>query len=100
MSTQFTDVPSQKLEDLVTFPALIPVKAVSHKNTDQSEFHAALVDVTALHVPGFHAGLVTIRTSSAGNYFAATLSVTFESVDQVHALDAALRGHPLVRMVL
>ncbi|GGP27723.1 YbeD family protein [Silvimonas amylolytica] len=89
-----------KLENLVEFPVLIPVKAVSHKQVAQEEFQAMLVDLTAQHVPGFVAELVTIRPSSQGNYFAATLSITFDNVEQVHALDAALKAHPLVRMVL
>ncbi|KAF0811960.1 hypothetical protein IGB42_03502 [Andreprevotia sp. IGB-42] len=98
--TQFTDIPSKKLEDLVTFPVLIPVKAVSHKQVPQDDFHAALLDVTAQHVPGFHAGLVTIRSSSSGNYYSATLSITFDTIEQVHAVDVALRAHPLVQMLL
>jgi uncharacterized protein len=89
-----------KLQDLVEFPVLIPVKAVSRKAVTLEVFHAELVDLTARHVPGFHAELVTIRASSSGNYFSATLSVTFQSIEQVHELDAALRAHPLVRMVL
>jgi len=92
--------PLPKLEELVEFPVLIPVKAVSHKSVTQEVFQAELVDLTARHVPGFHAELVVIRASSSGNYFSATLSVTFQSIEQVHALDAALRAHPLVRMVL
>ncbi|MDR3425970.1 MULTISPECIES: YbeD family protein [Silvimonas] len=95
-----TDLGQPKLEDLVEFPVLIPVKAVSRKQVAQDEFHAALMEVTVQHIPGFLAELVTIRESREGNYYAATLSITFESVEQVHAIDAALRAHPLVRMVL
>ena len=96
----FTDIPSQKLEDLVTFPVLIPVKAVSHKNIAEAEFVQQMVEVTLIHVPDFSAEKIEIRASSSGNYHAVTLMITFERVEQVHALDAALRAHPQVRMVL
>ncbi|SMC28523.1 Protein of unknown function [Andreprevotia lacus DSM 23236] len=98
--TQLNNIPGKKLEELVTFPVLIPVKAVSHKQVAQDEFVAALVDVTALHVPGFHIDLVTVRASSSGNYYSATLSITFDTIEQVHAVDVALRAHPLVQMLL
>lgn len=93
-----TEIP--KLEDLVEFPALIPVKAVSHKGVTEAAFHAAMLDLTARIVPGFSAELITIRASSSANYYAATLSATFQDIEQFHALDAALKVHPLVRMVL
>ncbi len=56
--------------------------------------------LTARIVPGFSAELVSIRASSNGNYYAATLSATFQNIEQFYALDAALKVHPLVRMVL
>lgn len=95
-----TDIPSQKLEDLVTFPVLIPVKAVSHKNITKEAFIQEIVQVTILHVPDFLEEKIEIRASSSGNYYALTLMITFAHVEQVHALDAALRAHPMVRMVL
>lgn len=96
--TELTEFP--KLEDLLEFPALIPVKAVSHKGVTEADFCNQMVDLTARIVPGFNAQLVTIRASSSGNYYAATLSATFQNIAQFHALDAALKDHPLVRMVL
>lgn len=92
--------PTPKLEDLLQFPALIPVKAVSHKGVAEETFRLELVDLTARLVPGFTFELISIRASSSGNYYAATLSATFANIDQFHALDAALKAHPLVRMVL
>lgn len=89
-----------KLEDLVQFPALIPVKAISHKGVADAEFRQQMSDLTARIVPGFSAELVSIRASSNGNYYAATLSATFQNIEQFYALDAALKVHPLVRMVL
>lgn len=89
-----------KLEELLEFPALIPVKAVSHKGVTAEAFRLELVDLTARIVPGFTAEWVSIRASSKGNYYAATLSATFLNIEQFHALDAALKAHPLVRMVL
>ncbi|UXY15413.1 DUF493 domain-containing protein [Chitiniphilus purpureus] len=101
MSTpQFQDIPNRRLEELMSFPALIPVKAISHKQADEAQFRATLIELTALHVPGFQSDLVSIRASSAGNYYAATLSVTFANADQFRMLDAALRAHPMVRLVL
>ncbi|WP_410500184.1 YbeD family protein [Chitinibacter sp. S2-10] len=96
----FTEIPSQKLEDLVTFPVLIPVKAVSQKNIDEAEFRAAVYAVTREHVTTFLEEHISIRVSSAGSYYSATLMITFEHVDQVYAVDAALRAHPLVLRVL
>ncbi|BCL76352.1 hypothetical protein JHS3_20880 [Jeongeupia sp. HS-3] len=92
--------PPPPLEELVEFPAKLPIKAISHKQVSQDEFHAALFALSQAHVPGVTAEVLTIRASAAGNYFAATLMITFESADQVRALDAALRAHPLVRMVM
>lgn len=88
------------LQDLLQFPALIPVKAVSHKGVTEEVFRLEMIDLTARHVPGFTAELVSIRASSSGNYYAVTLSATFVDIGQFHALDAALKAHPLVRMVL
>lgn len=93
-----TDTP--KLEDLVQFPALIPVKAVSQKGTDEALYVATLLDLTARIVPGFSSELIAMRASSGGHYHSATLSATFQNIEQFHALDAALKAHPLVRMVL
>ena len=92
--------PTPKLEDLLQFPALIPVKAVSHKGVTEEIFRLELIDLTARLVPGFSIELISIRASSSGNYYAVTLSATFVDIDQFHALDAALKQHPLVRMVL
>lgn len=89
-----------KLQDLLQFPALIPVKAVSHKGVPAETFRLEMIDLTVRHVPGFSAELISIRASSSGNYYAVTLSATFVDIDQFHALDAALKVHPLVRMVL
>ncbi|WP_432723894.1 DUF493 domain-containing protein [Jeongeupia wiesaeckerbachi] len=88
------------LEELVDFPAKLPIKAISHKQVGHDEFHAVLFALSCEHVPGVTTDVLTIRPSSAGNYFAATLMITFDNADQVRALDAALRAHPLVRMVL
>ena len=89
-----------KLEDLVQFPALIPVKAISEKGVDPALFQTEMTDLTAQLVPGFHGGLLTLRASSNGNYHAVTLSITFQSMKQFHAVDEALKAHVLVRMVL
>ncbi|WP_297575432.1 YbeD family protein [uncultured Deefgea sp.] len=96
----FTDVPSQKLEDLVTFPVLIPVKVVSHKSISHAEFVKEIVQVTQGLIADFVEDQIEHRASSSGNYHALTLMITFENVEQVHALDAALRAHHMVRMVL
>jgi len=92
--------PTPKLADLLQFPVLIPVKAVSHKGVSEEIFRLELADLTARLVPGFSIELISIRASSSGNYYAATLSPTFDTIDQFYALDEALRGHPLVNMVL
>ena len=89
-----------QLQDLVEFPALIPIKAVSVKGTAAETFAAELLDLTARIVPGFNCDLITLRASSAGHYYSATLSITFQNIEQFHAIDAALKAHPLVRMVL
>lgn len=89
-----------KLQDLLQFPALIPVKAVSEKGVDATLFQSEMTDLAARLVPGFHGGLLTLRASSNGNYHAATLSITFQSIEQFHAVDEALKAHSLVRMVL
>ncbi|WP_035055848.1 YbeD family protein [Andreprevotia chitinilytica] len=96
----FNDIPSKPLEELVTFPVELPIKAISNKNVPQAEFEAAILALTLQHVPGFNPNLLTSKASTGGNYFAATMMVTFDSADQVRAYDAALRASPLVRMVL
>lgn len=89
-----------KLQDLLQFPALIPVKAVSEKGVDPAQFRQELTDLAARLVPGFHDGLLVLRASSNGNYYSATLSITFQTIEQFYAIDEALKAHPLVRMVL
>lgn len=95
-----TDIPSQKLEDLVTFPVLIPVKVVSHKTISQADFIDEVLQLTLQYVPDFDKEKIEVRASSSGNYHAMTLMITFANVEQVHELDAALRAHDMVRMVL
>ena len=41
-----------------------------------------------------------MRTSSGGSFISVTLSATYQSADEVNALDSALRAHPLVKMVM
>ncbi len=96
----FSDIPSQKLEDLVTFPVLIPVKVVSHKSITHAEFVKEVLLVTQGHIEDFIEDKIEHRASSSGNYHALTLMITFDNIEQVHALDAALRAHHMVRMVL
>ena len=52
-----------------------------------------------------HAGVVTetdinIRASNGGNYEAMTITITAQDVEQLQAIFADLKEHPLVRMVL
>lgn len=89
-----------KLKDLLQFPALVPVKAISHKGVAEAQFRAELLDLTARIVPGFAETMISLRASSSGNYHSATLSVTFQNIEQFYALDEALKAHPLVRMLL
>ncbi|STR45689.1 YbeD family protein [Iodobacter fluviatilis] len=88
------------LADLVEFPAELPMKAISHKDVPHDEFHAVVYELAVLHITDFKEEWISVRTSSGGSFISVTLSATYQSADEVNALDTALRAHPLVKMVM
>lgn len=64
------------------------------------EFRAATVTIFERHAGAITETDIAVRASSGGNYEAITITITATGVDQLQAIFADLKEHPLVRMVL
>ncbi len=82
---------------LIEYPSDFPIKIMGATHDD---FAAAMVELIVLHDPSFHAGKITIRASSKGNYLGLTATVRATSRDQLDNIYRALTSHPMVKVVL
>jgi putative lipoic acid-binding regulatory protein len=94
--TNHTPVPAPA-KSLLTFPSTVPVTAIGKRVDNLAQEISATVRTI---VPGFDPATIELRASKANNYLAVAFSVYFESRAQMDELDAALRAHPLVKLVL
>lgn len=88
---------SQQEPPKIEFPCRYPVKVMGVAG---DEFRS-----TTLTIFERHAGVITetdvvVRASSGGNYEAITVTITATGIEQLEAIFADLKEHPLVRMVL
>ncbi|MEZ5540312.1 MAG: DUF493 domain-containing protein [Pseudomonadales bacterium] len=81
----------------IEFPCRYPVKVMGVAG---DEFRSATVSIFEKHAGVITETDITIRASQGGNYEAMTIMITAQGVDQLQAIFADLKGHPLVRMVL
>lgn len=81
----------------IEFPCSYPVKVMGLAG---DEFRSATLAVFERHAGGFAESDITVRASSGGNYESVTVTITATGVEQLQAIFADLKAHPLVRMVL
>ena len=66
----------------------------------QDDFAQTMVELVQRHDPDFHAGKMTMRPSSQGNYLALTVTVRATSREQLDDLYRELSSHAMVKVVL
>lgn len=87
----------QQEESLIEYPCDFPIKIMGVARDD---FAQAMMAVVRVHVPGFDASRVEMRTSGKGNYLAVTCTVRATSREQLDNLYRDLSSHPYVKIVL
>jgi uncharacterized protein len=92
-----TDADPRSAKSLLTFPSTIPVTAIGQRVDNLAQEISATVRAI---VPTFDPTTIEMRASKGNNYLAVAFSVHFESREQLDAVDAALRAHPLIKIVL
>lgn len=95
--TEPTPTDDPRKDSLIEYPSAFPIKVMGHK-TDG--FVHAITQIAERFDPGFDAGTVELRPSSAGNYLGVTITVTATSREQLDELYRALSSHPMVKVVL
>ncbi len=81
----------------IEFPCRYPVKVMGVAG---EEFRSATLTVFERHAGVITETDISIRASNGGNYEAVTVTITATGVEQLEAIFADLKTHPLVRMVL
>jgi uncharacterized protein len=89
--------PAVPAKSLLTFPSTVHVTAIGKRVDNLAQEISATVRTI---VPHFDPTTIELRASKANNYLAVAFSVHFESRAQMEELDAALKAHPLVQIVL
>ena len=84
-------------DSLIEFPSDFPIKIMGIM---QDTFAQTMVDVVQRHDPDFHAGKMSMRPSSKGNYLALTVTVRATSREQLDNLYRELSSHAMVKVVL
>jgi hypothetical protein len=81
----------------IEFPCRYPVKVMGVAG---DEFRSATVSIFEKHAGVITETDISIRASNGGNYEALTITITAQGIEQLQAIFADLKEHPLVRMVL
>ena len=84
-------------DSLIEYPSAFPIKVMG---LQAEGFLQAMVDIAKHFDPGFDAGTVELRPSSAGKYLGITLTVRVTSRDKLDELYRTLSTHPMVKVVL
>jgi len=84
-------------DSLIEYPSDFPIKIMVIM---QDTFAQTMVDVVQRHDPDFHAGKMSMRPSSKGNYLALTVTVRATSREQLDNLYRELSSHAMVKVVL
>jgi putative lipoic acid-binding regulatory protein len=84
-------------ESLIEYPSDFPIKIMG---VMQDDFAQTMVELVQRHDPDFHAGNMTMRPSSKGNYLALTVTVRATSREQLDNLYRELSSHAMVKVVL
>ena len=86
-----------RADNLIDYPSDFPIKIMGATHDD---FATTVVEVIVAHDPDFHAGKITMRASSRGNYIGLTAIVRATSREQLDNIYRALSSHPMVKVVL
>lgn len=86
-----------RADDLIDYPSDFPIKIMGPRHDD---FATTMVEVIVVHDPEFHAGKISMRASSQGNYIGLTAVVRATSRAQLDDIYRALSSHPMVKVVL
>ena len=81
----------------IEFPCRYPVKVMGVAG---DAFRSATVSIFEKHAGVITETDISIRVSNGGSYEALTVTITAQGVEQLQAIFADLKEHPLVRMVL
>ena len=81
----------------IEFPCRYPVKVMGVAG---DAFRGAAVSIFEKHAGVITETDISIRASNGGNYEALTITITAQGTEQLQAICADLKEHPLVRMVL
>ena len=84
-------------DSLIEYPSDFPIKIMGIM---QDTFAQTMVAVVQRHDPDFHAGKMSMRPSSKGNYLALTVTVRATSREQLDNLYRELSSHAMVKVVL
>ncbi len=84
-------------ESLIEYPSDFPIKIMG---VMQDDFAQTMVELVQRHDSNFHAGKMTMRPSSKGNYLALTVTVRATSREQLDNLYRELSSHAMVKVVL
>jgi putative lipoic acid-binding regulatory protein len=84
-------------ESLIQFPADVPVTAIGMRVDHLAN---SIAETVRAVMPDFDPTTIELRASKAKTYLAVAFTVRFENKEQMHAVDAALRANPLVKVVL
>ncbi|MFM8465002.1 MAG: DUF493 family protein [Burkholderiaceae bacterium] len=84
-------------DSLIEYPSDFPIKIMGMM---QDAFAQTMVEVVQRHDPDCHAGKMTMRPSSKGNYLALTVTVRATSREQLDNLYRELSSHAMVKVVL
>jgi putative lipoic acid-binding regulatory protein len=88
---------SNRVESLIEYPSLFPIKVMGVK---AEGFVEAMTAIATEHDPSFELGRLEMRDSSGGKYQSLTLTVTATSREQLDNLYRALTAHPQAKYVL
>lgn len=89
--------PNARADSLIDYPSRFPIKVMGLK---AEGFVEAITEIALRFDPGFDAGGIELRDSSAGKYLGITITVTATSRQQLDDLYRDLSGHPMVKVVL
>jgi hypothetical protein len=92
-----TESPTVQDAPKIEFPCRYPVKVMGVAGDD---FRSATLTVFEKHAGVITETDISIRASNGGNFEALTITITAVSIEQLQAIFADLKTHPLVRMVL
>ncbi len=97
MTTSLDSTAFDRLEKLLEFPAVFPLKVMGVR---VENFAQEIAEVVRTHIPEFDPASLEMRSSSKGTYLSVTLSLNVSSRGQLEAVYRAVSAHPLVKIVL